>query len=71
MSSPYQFLPFTFDYKLKRVGAHALEKSVVVAISQSPLVSLMVDQVSSLQMLWVVSKQGSTEALPCQRKGDL
>ena len=43
----YQLLPFMVDYKLKRVGASAVEQSVVVVIS--PPVLLMVDQVSSLQ----------------------
>ena len=43
----YQLLPFLFDHKLSRTSSPALEQSVVVIIS--PLVSLMVDQVSSLQ----------------------
>ena len=43
----YQLLPFLFDHKLKRTSSPALEQSVVLIIS--PLVSLMVDQVSSLQ----------------------
>ena len=43
----YQLLPFLFDHKLNRTSSPALEQSVVVIIS--PLVSLMVDQVSSLQ----------------------
>ena len=41
MSSPYQLLPFSYDYQLKRVGAHALEKSVVVAISQKHFLASM------------------------------
>ena len=49
----YQLLPFMFDYKFKRVGAPALEQRVVVVIS--PLVSMMVDQVSSLQHREVVA----------------
>ena len=42
----YQFLPFLFDHKLSRTSSPALEQSAVII---SPLVSLMVDQVSSLQ----------------------
>ena len=42
-----QLLPLLFDHKLKRTSSPALEQSVVLIIS--PLVSLMVDQVSSLQ----------------------
>ena len=43
----YKLLPYLFDHKLKRTSSPALEQSVVLIIS--PLVSLMVDQVSSLQ----------------------
>ncbi len=43
----YQLLPFLFDHKLGRIGAPEAELSVVIVVS--PLVSLMVDQVSSLQ----------------------
>ena len=43
----YQVLPFLFDYKLGRTGCPPCERSVVLVIS--PLVSLMVDQVNSLQ----------------------
>ena len=43
----YQLLPFLFDYKLARIETIATERSVVLVIS--PLVSLMVDQVSNLQ----------------------
>ena len=44
----YQVLPYLFDAKLGRVCAPATEQSVVLVVS--PLVSLMVDQVSSLQL---------------------
>ena len=43
----YQLLPFLFDIKLGCTGAIATERSVAVVIS--PLVSLMVNQVYSLQ----------------------
>ena len=43
----YQALPFVFDYKLERISAHPTQRSVVIVVS--PLVSLMVDQVSRLQ----------------------
>ena len=43
----YQLLPFLFDHKLKCTSSAPLEQSIVLNIS--PLVSLMVDQVSSLQ----------------------
>ena len=42
----YQLLPFLFDLKLGRTSSPPRERSVVLVIS--PLVSLMVDQVSSL-----------------------
>ena len=40
----YQLLPFMFDFKLKRTTAPQAKRSSVLVIS--PLVSLMVDQVS-------------------------
>ena len=43
----YQLLLFLFDFQLGRTRAIATEKSVALVIS--PLVSLMVDQVCSLQ----------------------
>ena len=43
----YQLLLFLFDFKLGRTRAIATERSVALVIS--PLVSLMVDQVCSLQ----------------------
>ena len=43
----YQLLLFLFDIKLGRTRAIATERSFVLVIS--PLVSLMVDQVCSLQ----------------------
>ena len=43
----YQFLLFLFDFQLGRTRAFATERSVALVIS--PLVSLMVDQVCSLQ----------------------
>ena len=43
----YQLLPFLFDYKRGRINAPEADLSVVIVVS--PLVSLMVDQVSSLQ----------------------
>ena len=43
----YQLLPFMFDFKLKRTTAPQAKRSSVLVIS--PLVSLMVDQVSGLQ----------------------
>ena len=43
----YQLLSFSFAHKLKHTSSPAFELSVVLVIS--PLVSLMVDQVSSLQ----------------------
>ena len=43
----YQLLPFLLDMKFGRTEAPAVERSVVLVVS--PLVSLMVDQVSSLQ----------------------
>ena len=42
----YQLLPFLFDFKLKRTCSPRVKRSVVIVIS--PLVSLMVDQVSGL-----------------------
>lgn len=45
----YQLLPFMFDYKLKRTSSPRVERSVVLVLS--PLVSLMIDQVSGLQKL--------------------
>ena len=43
----YQLLPFLFDHNLKHTSSPALEQSVDLIIS--PLMSLMVDQVSSFQ----------------------
>ena len=43
----YQLLLFLFDHKLKRTTSPPLEQSIVLIVS--PLVSVMVDQVSSLQ----------------------
>ena len=43
----YQLLLFLFDFKLGRTRAIATERSVALVIS--PLVSLMVDQICSLQ----------------------
>ena len=43
----YQALPFLFDFKLDKTKSSLTDRSVVVVLS--PLVSLMVDQVSSLQ----------------------
>ena len=45
----FQVLPFLFDYKLGTVDSNC--RSVVIVVS--PLVSLMVDQVSSLRALGV------------------
>ncbi len=47
----FQALPFLFDVKLGRVSAPPSERSVVLVIS--PLVSLMVNQVSLLQSVGV------------------
>ena len=43
----YQVLPFLFDFKLGKTSSSPTECSVVLIVS--PLVSLMVDQVASLQ----------------------
>ena len=43
----YQLLPFIFDIKLGRTTSPLSDRSVVQVVS--PLVSLMVDQVSTLQ----------------------
>ena len=43
----YQLLLFLFSHKFKRTSSSALEQSVILIIS--PLVSLMVNKVSSLQ----------------------
>ena len=43
----YQSLPFIFDYKLGKTSAPPDQRSVVLVVS--PLVSLMVDQVTCLQ----------------------
>ena len=43
----YQCLPFLFDFKLGKVDLPPLYQSVVVVIS--PLLSLMIDQVTSLR----------------------
>ena len=43
----YQVLPFLFDFKLDKTTNCVIKRSVVVVVS--PLVSLMIDQVSSLQ----------------------
>ena len=43
----YQTLPHLFDYKMKRLGNQLTRRSVVLVVS--PLVSLMVDQVSSFR----------------------
>ena len=43
----YQVLPFLFDAKLGKIDSPPTEQSVVIIVS--PLVSLMVDQVTSLQ----------------------
>ncbi len=43
----YQLFPFMFDFKLKKTSSPGVERSVVLVLS--PLISLMVDQVSSLQ----------------------
>ena len=42
----YQLLPFIFDMKLGRTTSPPSERSVVLVVS--PLVSLMIDQVSTL-----------------------
>ena len=42
----FQVIPFLFDYKLGRIESPLPQRSVVVVVS--PLVSLMVDQVTSL-----------------------
>ena len=57
----YQLLPFMFDFKLKRTGPPRVERSVVLVLS--PLVSLMVDQVSGLQ------KRGVSAAILSGNKG--
>ena len=49
----YQLLLFLFDFKLARTRAIATERSVALVIS--PFVSLMVDQVCSLQAHGVCS----------------
>ena len=43
----YQCLPFLFDFKLGKVDLPPLYQSVAVVIS--PLLSLMIDQVTSLR----------------------
>ena len=43
----FQLIPFLLDFKLNRTTVPQVERSVVLVIS--PLVSLMVDQVSGLQ----------------------
>ena len=57
----YQLLPFMFDFKLKRTNSPRFEISVVLVLS--PLVSLMVDQVSGLQ------KRGVSTAILSGNKG--
>ena len=59
----YQLLPFMFDFKLKRTSSPRVERSVVVVLS--PLVSLMVDQVSGLQ------KRGVPAAILSGNKGKI
>ena len=44
----FQVIPFLFDYKLGRIESPLPQRSVVVVVS--PLVSLMVDQVTSLRL---------------------
>ena len=43
----FQILPYIFDFKLGRVNAPPVKRSVVLIVS--PLVSLMIDQVSDLK----------------------
>ncbi len=57
----YQLLPFMIDYKLERTNTSDLHRSVVLVIS--PLVSLMIDQVSGLQ------KRGVQAAILSGNKG--
>ena len=49
----YQVLPFLFDYKLKRTSLPPHKRSVCIVVS--PLISLMVDQVTSLRAIGVGS----------------
>ena len=68
----FECLPFVYDMKLDR-HLSKLEHSVVLVIS--PLISLMVDQVSSLRSrgvcATVLSSQGSIEKSLLATKGDL
>ena len=63
----YQLLPFLMDYKLGRTKGPLVARSVVLVIS--PLVSLMIDQVRSLNTRGVSAailssnKENSTEVL--------
>lgn len=49
----YQAIPFLFDHKLKRTGLPSHQRSVCVVVS--PLISLMVDQVTRLRATGVGS----------------
>ena len=49
----FQLVPFLLDFKLNRITVPQVERSVVLVIS--PLVSLMVDQVSGLQRRGVLA----------------
>ena len=60
-SSCYQLLPFMFDFKLKQTSSHRTERSVMLVLS--PLVSLMVDQVTGLQ------KRGVSASILSGNKG--
>ena len=43
----FQILPYLFDFKLRRISAPRIKRSVILVVS--PLLSLMIDQVSDLK----------------------
>ncbi len=61
----YQLLPFLMDYKLGRTNAPLVDRSVVLVVS--PLVSLMIDQVRSLNSRGLNSRGVSAAILSSNR----